>query len=386
MFDFFKRKPRDPKDEPSPDADGAARVDDTDEASPADDVTLIDETGGAPRGGQSSHGPDADPVAVASLPADPAPTEPESPSGVRGFFSRLRTKLSTGTASLARDLGNLVPGKKIDAEVLDDLETRLLMADVGVDATQTILEDLRKRVARKELDDRDALLAALRRSMTAILAPVAKPLVVDRTKTPYVVLVVGVNGSGKTTSIGKLARRYTDQGLKVMLAAGDTFRAAAVEQLQAWGERNGVPVIAQASGADPAAVAFDALQAAKARGADVLLADTAGRLQNQGHLMEELKKVKRVLAKVDPTAPHEVLLVLDSSQGQNALSQAQVFHQALGVTGIVLTKLDGTAKGGIVLAIAQKLGIPLRFVGIGEGIGDFGEFDADEFVGALLGK
>lgn len=318
----------------------------------------------------------------------PAPPEPAesagAPAPAPSFFARLRAKLNSGNSFLTKDITELLPGRKIDAEVLDELETRLLTADVGVEATETILSDLRRRVARKELDDLDALLAALARSMTAILAPVSKPLVLDRTKKPYVVLVVGVNGSGKTTSIGKLARRYSDQGLKVMLAAGDTFRAAAVEQLQVWGERNKVPVIAQAAGADPAAVAFDALQAAKARGIDVLLADTAGRLQNQGHLMEELKKVKRVLAKVDPTAPHEVLLVLDSSQGQNALNQAQVFHEALGVTGIVLTKLDGTAKGGIVLAIAQQLGIPLRFIGIGEDATDFDEFEAKAFVDALL--
>jgi fused signal recognition particle receptor len=346
MFDFLKRKPRDPGD-----------------ATPADPA--------------SPPPPDAGAVVPASA-AEPAP------AAAPGLFGRLRAKLNSGATAITRGISNLVPGRKIDADVLDELETRLLTADVGIDATETILDDLRRRVARRELDDLDALLAALRESMTGILAPVARPLVVDRAKKPYVVLVVGVNGSGKTTSIGKLARRYTDQGLKVVLAAGDTFRAAAVEQLQAWGERNRVPVIAQATGADPAAVAFDALQAAKARGADVLLADTAGRLQNQGHLMEELKKIKRVLAKVDPTAPHEVLLVLDASQGQNALNQAQVFHEALGVTGIVLTKLDGTAKGGIVLAIAQRLGIPLRFVGVGEDVGDFGEFDAQAFVGALL--
>jgi fused signal recognition particle receptor len=371
MFDFFKRKPRDAKDAPVPEPTAPAH-DERPEAEHASDV---------------ASGADAGATHVVPAPAEPtAPAEPEAPSsgGVRGLFRRLRAKLNSGDSFLTKDITEFLPGRKIDADVLDELETRLLTADVGVDATETILDDLRKRVARKELGDIDALLAALRASMTGILAPVAQPLVVDRARKPYVVLVVGVNGSGKTTSIGKLARRYTDQGLKVMLAAGDTFRAAAVEQLQAWGERNKVPVIAQATGADPAAVAFDALQAAKARGTDVLLADTAGRLQNQGHLMEELKKVKRVLAKVDPTAPHEVLLVLDASQGQNALNQAEVFHKALGVTGIVLTKLDGTAKGGIVLAIAQKLGIPLRFVGIGEGIEDFGEFSAPGFVGALL--
>jgi fused signal recognition particle receptor len=303
---------------------------------------------------------------------------------VRGFFKRVRARLNQGTSWLTYDLTNLVPGRQIDDELLDELETRLLTADVGVDATERILGGLRKRVARKELSDIDALLAGLKSAMLAILEPVAKPLVIDRTRRPYVILVVGVNGSGKTTTIGKLARRLSAQGLKVMLAAGDTFRAAAVEQLQVWGERNGVPVISQAAGADPAAVIFDALQAAQARGIDVLLADTAGRLQNQSHLMEELKKVKRVIARLDPTAPHEVMLVLDAGLGQNALSQAQVFDDALGVTGITLTKLDGTAKGGIVLAIAGKLAIPLRYIGIGEQAEDFGEFEAQGFVDALL--
>ncbi|HXQ31924.1 MAG TPA: signal recognition particle-docking protein FtsY [Steroidobacteraceae bacterium] len=306
------------------------------------------------------------------------------PGGLRGLFSRLRARLNRGEGLLTRDLRELLPGRQIDAQLLDDLETRLLSADVGVDATERVLKDLRTRVARNELADVDALLAALGAAITALLAPVARPLIIDRQRRPFVVLVVGVNGSGKTTSIGKLARRLKDQGLSVMLAAGDTFRAAAVEQLEAWGARNEVPVITQATGADPAAVIFDALSAARARGTDVLLADTAGRLQNKAHLMDELGKVKRVLARLDPSAPHEVLLVLDASQGQNALSQARVFHQALGVTGIVLTKLDGTAKGGIVLAIAAELGIPLRYVGIGESATDFGEFDVADFVSALL--
>jgi fused signal recognition particle receptor len=305
-------------------------------------------------------------------------------AGPRGLFGRLRERLAAGASFLTRDLGGLLPGRQIDAELLDELEMRLLTADVGMAATERILGDLRRRVARKELGDLEALLAALRRSIVEILTPVARPLVIDRARRPFVVLVVGVNGSGKTTSIGKLARRLTDDGLKVMLAAGDTFRAAAVEQLEAWGARNGVPVIAQAAGADPAAVIFDAYSAARAREIDVLLADTAGRLQNQAHLMEELKKVRRVLGRQDASAPHEVLLVLDASQGQNALSQARVFHEALGVTGIVLTKLDGTAKGGIVIAIAAELGIPLRYVGVGESITDFGEFDVEDFVTALL--
>jgi len=304
--------------------------------------------------------------------------------GVRGLFGRLRARLNSGGSLLTRDLAELLPGRKIDAELLDELETRLLMADVGMAATERILGELRRRVARHELGDLDALLDALRRAVVEILAPVARPLVIDRAHRPFVILVVGVNGSGKTTSIGKLARRLTDGGLKVLLAAGDTFRAAAVEQLEAWGERNGVPVIAQAAGADPAAVIFDAYAAARARDVDVLVADTAGRLQNQAHLMEELKKVRRVLGRQEPSAPHEVLLVLDASQGQNALAQARVFHAALGVTGIVLTKLDGTAKGGIVIAIAAELGIPLRYVGVGEAIGDFGEFDVEDFVTALL--
>jgi fused signal recognition particle receptor len=303
---------------------------------------------------------------------------------VRGLFARLRARLNAGDSFLTRDLGELLPGARIDAALLDELETRLLSADVGVDATERILGDLRRQVARQELADLDALLAALRRSVTAILTPVARPLSIDPQRRPFVILVVGVNGSGKTTSIGKLARRLTDQRRTVMLAAGDTFRAAAVEQLTVWGERNGVPVVAQSPGADPAAVIFDALSAARARGIDVLLADTAGRLQNQSHLMDELRKVKRVLARQDPSAPHEVLLVLDASQGQNALAQARVFHEALGVTGIALTKLDGTAKGGIVLAIATELGIPLRYVGVGESATDFGEFDVDDFVEALL--
>ena len=302
-----------------------------------------------------------------------------------GLFTRLRARLNRPDSFLSRDIRDLLPGRQIDAELLDDLETRLLSADVGVDATERILGDLRRRVARHELSDMDALLEALGASITAILQPVAVPLRVDPTQRPFVVLVVGVNGSGKTTSIGKLAHRLKAQGKSVLLAAGDTFRAAAVEQLEVWGARNQVAVIAQATGADPAAVIFDALSAAKARGTDVLLADTAGRLQNQSHLMDELRKVKRVLARIDPTAPHEVLLVLDGSQGQNALQQAQVFHQALGVTGIALTKLDGTAKGGIVVAIAAELRIPIRFVGVGEDIADFDEFDVADFVTALIG-
>jgi fused signal recognition particle receptor len=304
--------------------------------------------------------------------------------GVRGFFKRLRAKLNTGPAWLTTDIKELLPGRKIDAEILDDLETRLISADVGVEAAARILGDLRKRVARKELDDVDALLQALHAAMLEILKPVEQPLNIDPHSRPYVILVVGINGAGKTTTIGKLAHRLLQEGRTVMLAAGDTFRAAAREQIEVWAERNQVPIIAQQAGAEPAAVIYDGLQAAKARNIDVLIADTAGRLHTQTHLMDELKKVKRVLARLDPKAPQEVLLVLDGTIGQNAIAQAEEFNRGLGVTGLVITKLDGTAKGGVVLAIAQKLKIPIRFVGVGEQSEDFGVFNASEFVSALL--
>jgi fused signal recognition particle receptor len=309
---------------------------------------------------------------------------PEPAAKPSGFIARLRSKLNRGDSWLTYDLVNLLPGGRIDDAVLDELETRLIAADVGIETTEKILGGLRGQVSRKELGNLDALLDALRRSMLGIVEPVARSLAIDATKRPFVILVVGVNGSGKTTTIGKLARRLAGEGRKVVLAAGDTFRAAAIEQLQIWGDRDGVPVIAQAAGADPAAVIFDAMQSAQARGADVLIADTAGRLHTQSNLMEELRKVKRVLGRLDPEAPHEVLLVLDAGQGQNALSQARQFNEALGVTGLVLTKLDGTAKGGIVFAIADRLGIPMRYVGIGEAAEDFGVFNAASFVDAVL--
>jgi fused signal recognition particle receptor len=304
--------------------------------------------------------------------------------GVRGFFKRLRAKLNQGPAWLTTDITELLPGRKIDAEILDELETRLIMADVGVEAAARILEELRRRVARKELNDVDALLKALQESMAQILEPVEQALVIDPAIKPFVILVVGINGAGKTTTIGKLSARLLAEGKSVMLAAGDTFRAAAREQLEVWAERNNVPLVAQQSGAEPAAVIFDALNAARARNIDVLIADTAGRLHTQTHLMDELKKVKRVLARLDATAPHEVLLVLDGTIGQNAVAQAEEFNKGLGVTGLVITKLDGTAKGGVVLAIAQRLKIPIRFIGVGEQSEDFGVFNASEFVSALL--
>jgi fused signal recognition particle receptor len=300
------------------------------------------------------------------------------------FFKRLRARLNRGDSWLTYDLANLAPGGEIDEEVLEELESLLVMADVGVDTTEQIIGDLQKSLARKELKDVDALRKGLHRSLLGILEPVALPLEITAQDGPFVILMVGVNGAGKTTTIGKLANRFKEQGLSVMLAAGDTFRAAAVEQLQAWGERNDVPVVSQQPGADPAAVVFDAWDAARARNIDVLLADTAGRLQNQQGLMDELEKIKRIISRRDNTAPHEVMLVLDASQGQNALVQAQKFHEVLGLTGITVTKLDGSAKGGILLAIANQLKIPLRFIGIGESLEDMQPFSAEEFVSALL--
>jgi fused signal recognition particle receptor len=304
--------------------------------------------------------------------------------GARSFFKRLRARLNQGPAWLTTDIAELLPGRKIDEQILDDLETRLITADVGVEASRKILEDLRTRVARKELHDVDALLKALKTAMQQILKPVERPLIIDSTARPFVILVVGINGAGKTTTIGKLSARLLAEGRSVMLAAGDTFRAAAREQLEVWAERNQVPIVAQQAGAEPAAVVFDAMNAARARNIDVLIADTAGRLHTQTHLMDELKKIKRVLARLDERAPHEVLLVLDGTIGQNAIAQAEEFNKGLGVTGLVITKLDGTAKGGVVLAIAQRLNIPIRFIGVGEQSEDFGVFDASEFVAALL--
>jgi fused signal recognition particle receptor len=292
----------------------------------------------------------------------------------RGFLKRLRSMLDPGVWL----------GRKIDAALLEELETRLILADVGVDATAQILKALRNRVARHELADAPALNAALHDEMLAILKPVEKPFALTPGVKPFVILMVGINGAGKTTSIGKLAHRLLNEGASILLAAGDTFRAAAREQLEVWAARNQVPVIAQTPGADPAAVIFDALQAARARGIDVLIADTAGRLHTQAHLMEELKKIKRVLSRLDANAPHEVLLVLDGTIGQNAIAQAQEFSKGLQVTGLIITKLDGSAKGGVVLAIAQKMKIPIRYIGTGEQLQDFALFNAQEFVSALL--
>ncbi len=314
------------------------------------------------------------------------PSTEEAPQKKKGLFSRLKEKLSKTRHGLTDGLSNLLLGKKqLDDDLLEELETRLLLADVGVDTTMTIVNRLTEKLGRKELNDDTLVINTLRDEMNNILAPCSAKLDVT-TKKPFVILVVGVNGVGKTTTIGKLAKKFQQQGQSVMLAAGDTFRAAAVEQLEIWGERNQIPVIAQHTGADSASVIFDAFQAAKARNIDVLIADTAGRLHTKDNLMEELKKIQRVIKKIDEDAPNEVLLVLDASTGQNALSQATTFNTAIGLTGVALTKLDGTAKGGIIFAIADKLRIPIRFIGIGEGIEDLREFDGNEFVAALFNE
>src|SRR5690554_6846533 len=321
---------------------------------------------------------------LAQTPAEPAEQPAAEP---KGFFARMRAGLSKTSANLGEGMANLFLGEKeIDDELLEEMETRLLMADVGIEATTLIMESLQQRVRRRELSNRNALYRALQNELERLLTDVAKPLQVDAGKKPYVILVVGVNGVGKTTTIGKLAKRLQGEGKQVMLAAGDTFRAAAVEQLQVWGERNNIPVIAQHTGADSASVVFDALQAAQARGADVLIADTAGRLHNKDNLMDELRKVKRVMAKLDPDAFHEVLLVLDAGTGQNAISQTRLFDQAVDLTGLVLTKLDGTAKGGVIFALAKQFGLPIRYIGVGEQIDDLRPFTAPEFVKALFGR
>lgn len=321
---------------------------------------------------------------VLSEQEEPKQTEQEKPKK-EGFFARLKKGLLKTRQNLGSGFLGLFTGKKIDDDLFDELEEQLLIADVGVDTTRKIIDNLTAHASRKELKDAEALYSKLREEMSDILAGVDKPLVIEDKK-PYVILMVGVNGVGKTTTIGKLARQYQSEGKTVMLAAGDTFRAAAVEQLQVWGERNRIPVVAQHTGADPASVIFDAIQSAKAKGVDVLIADTAGRLQNKAHLMEELKKIVRVMKKLDEEAPHEIMLTLDASTGQNAVSQAKLFNDAVGLTGITLTKLDGTAKGGVIFSIADQFGIPIRYIGIGEGIEDLRPFKADDFIEALFAR
>ncbi len=384
MFGFGKRK----KTPPSPTAAAetetqAAAIAPSEparlevEAAPAT-ATTVDEAATA----ETTVGaPAAETTAPEPIPATPAP------QAEQGWFARLKSRLSRTRSNFADGLANLVLGRKsIDADLLEELETLLLTADVGVEATSRIIDDLNGRVRRKELSDPTVLTKVLKQQLLAILESSEKPVIKPAPGKPQVILMVGINGAGKTTTIGKLAKRLQDEGNSVMLAAGDTFRAAAVEQLQAWGERNRVPVIAQHTGADAASVIYDALQAATARGVDVLIADTAGRLHTKSNLMDELTKIVRVMKKIDPEAPHEVLLVVDATTGQNAVNQAQQFNQAVGLNGIALTKLDGTAKGGILFAITERLGIPIRFIGVGESIEDLRPFDAQEFVQALFEK
>ncbi|MCG6263775.1 signal recognition particle-docking protein FtsY [Vibrio vulnificus] len=315
-----------------------------------------------------------------------APRVQEQEKPTESFFARLKRSLSRTKANIGAGFFGLFKGKKIDDELFEELEEQLLVADVGMDTTLKIIENLTEKASRRDLKDGEALYGLLKEEMAEILTKVEQPLQVDSSKTPYVILMVGVNGVGKTTTIGKLAKQFQNQGKKVMLAAGDTFRAAAVEQLQVWGERNNVPVIAQHTGADSASVIYDAIEAAKARGVDVVIADTAGRLQNKSNLMEELRKIVRVMKKIDDSAPHEIMLTLDAGTGQNAISQAKLFSDVAPITGITLTKLDGTAKGGVIFAIADQFNIPIRYIGVGEGIEDLRPFETLEFIDALFSR
>lgn len=398
MFGFIKRKkkkPEQPVTEPDQQTPAGAEtaLSDTHSEQRASSEIPASSVPGEPVSGEpgaahpvsvSSETATASAVTVTVAVTEAPAAEPEKPKKA-GFFSRIKQGLSRTRSNLTEGLASLFLGKKqIDDDLLEELETQLLVADVGVEATAHIIDRLTDRVARKQLADAQALYAALQEELRVMLEPANKPLVIPQRQSPYVILMVGVNGVGKTTTIGKLAKKFQSEGKSVMLAAGDTFRAAAVEQLQVWGERNRVPVIAQHTGADSASVIFDAIQAAKARNVDILIADTAGRLQNKSNLMEELKKVTRVMKKLDDSAPHEVMLVVDAGTGQNALSQASLFDEAVGLTGITLTKLDGTAKGGIVFALAQQMQIPIRFIGVGEQADDLRPFDADQFTKALF--
>ncbi|WP_226422164.1 signal recognition particle-docking protein FtsY [Vibrio sp. E14] len=327
---------------------------------------------------------EAEAEAEAEEPAAPRVQEQEKPT--ESFFARLKRSLSRTKANIGAGFFGLFSGKKIDEDLFEELEEQLLIADVGMNTTTKIINNLTEKATRGDLKDGEALYGLLKEEMAEILSKVEQPLEIDSNKTPYVILMVGVNGVGKTTTIGKLAKQFQTQGKKVMLAAGDTFRAAAVEQLQVWGERNNVPVIAQHTGADSASVIYDAIEAAKARGVDVVIADTAGRLQNKANLMEELRKIVRVMKKIDDSAPHEIMLTLDAGTGQNAISQAKLFSDVAPLTGITLTKLDGTAKGGVIFAIADQFGIPIRYIGVGEGIEDLHPFETQEFIDALFSR
>ncbi|MBA1276463.1 MULTISPECIES: signal recognition particle-docking protein FtsY [Pseudomonadaceae] len=406
LFGWLRKKPQTPAAEPPPSEpleDSQPFADEPDEQAkeqqveaeqpePAAEPEIKPEVAPQPEPepvaqlDESMDVPEAPALAEIAVEPVPVPVAEEVPAKL-GFFARLKQGLSKTSASIGEGMASLFLGKKaIDDDLLDELETRLLTADVGVEATTAIMQNLSRRVSRKELADSGALYKALQEELAGLLKPVEQPLRIEPGKQPFVILVVGVNGVGKTTTIGKLAKKLQLEGKKVMLAAGDTFRAAAVEQLQIWGERNNIAVIAQHTGADSASVIFDAVQAAKARGVDVLIADTAGRLHTKDNLMEELKKVRRVMGKLDETAPHEVLLVLDAGTGQNAINQTKQFNQAVELTGLVLTKLDGTAKGGVIFALAKQFGTPIRYIGVGEGIDDLRAFEADAFVSALFAE
>ncbi|MGG6109971.1 signal recognition particle-docking protein FtsY [Pantoea allii] len=381
--DIVEVTPHEPEtvaSEPAPVADDAPLSD--------DELTALALAGADAVEEAPHHAGQAEPTdTVSDLPLAAAPlvTQEQDRPTKEGFFARLKRSLVKTRQNLGSGFIGLFRGKKIDDELFEELEEQLLIADVGVETTRRIITSLTQQADRKQLRDAEALYGLLKSEMAGILAKVEAPLNLEG-KTPFVILMVGVNGVGKTTTIGKLARQYQAEGKSVMLAAGDTFRAAAVEQLQVWGQRNNIPVVAQHTGADSASVIFDAIQAAKSRGVDVLIADTAGRLQNKSHLMEELKKITRVMKKLDEQAPHEVMLTIDASTGQNAISQAKLFNEAVGLTGITLTKLDGTAKGGVIFSVADQFGIPIRYIGVGEGIEDLRPFKAEDFIEALFAR
>ncbi|MBW1258681.1 signal recognition particle-docking protein FtsY [Pantoea allii] len=381
--DIVEVTPHEPEtvmSEPAPVADDAPLSD--------DELTALALAGADAVEEVPHHAGQAEPTdTVSDLPLAAAPlvTQEQDRPTKEGFFARLKRSLVKTRQNLGSGFIGLFRGKKIDDELFEELEEQLLIADVGVETTRRIITSLTQQADRKQLRDAEALYGLLKSEMAGILAKVEAPLNLEG-KTPFVILMVGVNGVGKTTTIGKLARQYQAEGKSVMLAAGDTFRAAAVEQLQVWGQRNNIPVVAQHTGADSASVIFDAIQAAKSRGVDVLIADTAGRLQNKSHLMEELKKITRVMKKLDEQAPHEVMLTIDASTGQNAISQAKLFNEAVGLTGITLTKLDGTAKGGVIFSVADQFGIPIRYIGVGEGIEDLRPFKAEDFIEALFAR
>lgn len=406
MFSFLKRNKETSKKQNSspdlPDSSDPSNNPDTDEPIESADSHELENSPEPVSSPEPENSPEPVIHSKQVIPPDPVDnselensTEPKNSSASdntseptkKSLFGRLKQRLSKTRSSITDGISNAILGKKeIDDELLEEIETQLLVSDMGVEASMSIIDSLTDRISRKQLSDADSLFQALEEEMNTLLEPVDVPLTIDTSKKPYVILMVGINGAGKTTTIGKLAKKFQNEGHSVMLAAGDTFRAAAVEQLQVWGERNDIPVIAQHTGADSASVIFDAIEAGKARNVDIVIADTAGRLHTQTNLMDELAKVKRVAAKVDASAPHEIMLVVDAGTGQNALNQAEQFNKTVGLSGITVTKLDGTAKGGIIFAIAKKLQIPIRFIGVGESIDDLRPFNGKEFVSALLSR